>query len=160
MYTIHSILLPTDFSEYSDHALAVAGSLARDHGARLVLLHVVEGEIVAGESGIWLPPAQGTLEEARERLETLPVPDPSLPVEHRVASGFPVDEILRLAEKEPFDLIVMGTHGRTGLSRLLMGSVAEQVLRRAQCPVLTVRGATVEAVATAGRPDVTSWGAE
>ena len=67
------------------------------------------------------------------------VPDSNVPVERRLLAGDPADAIIRLAESEHIDLIVMGTHGRRGLSRLLMGSVAESVVRVAPCPVLTVK---------------------
>jgi nucleotide-binding universal stress UspA family protein len=145
MYAIHTILHPSDFSEYSSHALAVAGSLARDHGARLIVLHVAEPEVVVGESGILVPLPPGCREDTLERLRGLPLPDPNIRVEPLLEEGNPVEEILRTAEQTRCDLIVLGTHGRTGLRRLLVGSVAESVLRRARCPVLTVRGAATGA---------------
>jgi nucleotide-binding universal stress UspA family protein len=72
-------------------------------------------------------------------LRQLQPSDPALHVEYRLEEGFAATEILRLAEEAKADLIVMGTHGRTGLSRLVLGSVAEQVVRKARCPVLTVK---------------------
>jgi nucleotide-binding universal stress UspA family protein len=75
----------------------------------------------------------------REELQQFQVPDPNVPVDYRLEEGEPVSEILAVANQTSADLIVMGTHGRTGLGWLLMGSVAEQVVRQAPCPVLTVR---------------------
>ena len=72
-------------------------------------------------------------------LEAVVPTDPTVPYEHRLITGDPATAIARLAEEEQADLIVMGTHGRTGLTRLLMGSVAEAVVRRAPCPVLTYK---------------------
>jgi nucleotide-binding universal stress UspA family protein len=95
-------------------------------------------------------------------LEQIRPADPRLEVRHRLAEGDPAEEILRAAEEEGADLIVMGTHGRGGLSRLLMGSVAEAVMRKALCPVLTVRGpipaeGAPEAVAAAPTQAAGRW---
>jgi len=140
MLAIRTILHPTDFSEQAEFAFRLAAALARDHGARLILLHVISGSAIVYGEGV-VPPL--SLEDDRERwekeLHQLGVSDPSVPVEHRLKDGDPVTEILAVAEQSSADLIVMGTHGRTGLERLLMGSVAEQVVRKAPCPVLTVR---------------------
>lgn len=77
--------------------------------------------------------------ELREKLRRLNAGEIGVRVRHRLVEGQPVDEILRLAKETGCDLIVMGTHGRTGLGRMLMGSVAEKVVRTASCPVVTVR---------------------
>jgi nucleotide-binding universal stress UspA family protein len=77
--------------------------------------------------------------ELEEKLRRLKPRHFKLPVERRMVQGVPAEQILRLAQETECDLIVMGTHGRTGLGRLLTGSVAEQVLRKALCPVLTVK---------------------
>jgi nucleotide-binding universal stress UspA family protein len=140
MLPIHSILLPTDFSGRSACAFQLACLLARESGAKLVVLHVVEPPpfITHGEMGKALEQAQGYRRELTERLHNLQSDDPNLSIEYCLEDGEPVREILSAAEKHRSDLIVMGTHGRTGFRRLLMGSVAEQVLRRASCPVLTV----------------------
>jgi len=133
------ILHPTDFSENSRTALKVARSLARDLGARLLILHVTPPAIlmdgtVAGEID---PSAyRASLEELRSRLDG---PDLKYPVETRLILGLDREEILRTAQEVGCDLIVMGTHGRTGLGRLLMGSVAEAVMPRASCPVMIVK---------------------
>jgi nucleotide-binding universal stress UspA family protein len=140
MTRIETILHPTDFSKNSEHAFQLACSLARDHGARLILLHVQETLIpVATEAG----PAPLDLAEERkvlqERLNALRPEDARIDVKHCLVAGGSAEEIISLAQDEGCDLIVMGTHGRTGLCRLLMGSVAEEVLRKAPCPVLTVK---------------------
>jgi nucleotide-binding universal stress UspA family protein len=137
MLTIHSILHPTDFSEGSLPAFYLACSLARDYGARLVLLHVIERPLLM--HGDFLPTPDDLRGEMHEQLDRLRVPDPDAQVQRRLEHGDPVTEILRVAGDVHADLIVLGTHGRTGLSRLLMGSVAEQIVRRAACPVVTVK---------------------
>jgi nucleotide-binding universal stress UspA family protein len=137
---IRTILYPTDFSDNSANALEVAGALARDYGARLTVLHVKQPPITP--SGVMTPEPFESPElaaELRKRLDAVRPTTPNVPVEHMMLTGDEATEIVRLATEEGFDLIVMGTHGRTGLGRLLMGSVAEQVLRRAPCPVLTVK---------------------
>jgi nucleotide-binding universal stress UspA family protein len=139
MLAIRTVLHPTDFSERSEFAFRLACSLARDYGGRLIVLHVAEPPMaVAGEGVLMLPPAFD-LEPLRERLQQLRPGDPKVPVEHRLIQGDAATEILRVAEETKCDVIVLGTHGRTGLGRLLLGSVAEQVLRRAPCPVVTVK---------------------
>jgi nucleotide-binding universal stress UspA family protein len=142
MFPIKTILYPTDFSPPSGCALDMAFALARDHGARLVLLHVLP-PFIATET--YLPPSpQECRDEAWTELRQLYESNPKareLRVATQIGEGDPAREILRVAADTDADLIVMGTHGRTGLRRLLMGSVAEQVLRRAPCPVLTVKGA-------------------
>ncbi len=142
MLPIHTILHPTDFSAYSDDALRLSCSLARDYGARLVVLHVLERPVVA-YAGVMTapPPPPPSAEERRslqEQLQRVRPADPAITVEHVLEEGDPAAAVLAVARERACDLIVMGTHGRTGLRRLLMGSVAEQVLRGAPCPVLTV----------------------
>jgi nucleotide-binding universal stress UspA family protein len=139
---LNAILHPTDYSEHSDYAFRLACSLARDHEARLIVLHVVMtlgAEVVpAGEAGAQLQP-EGYQQQLWDALRRIQSPDPAVAVEHRLVEGDPAQEILRTAGQPGCDLIVLGTHGRTGLQRLLMGSVAEQVVRKARCPVLTVK---------------------
>jgi nucleotide-binding universal stress UspA family protein len=147
MAPIHTILLATDFSEPAKHALRLACSLARDYDAHLIVLHVaVPPPMVYGE-GILPPDPEVLAREAREQLDRLQFRDTNLHVERRFEEGDATTEILRVAAETRADLIVMGTHGRTGLSRLLMGSIAEQVVRRAPCSVLTVKAPRPEAVA-------------
>jgi nucleotide-binding universal stress UspA family protein len=133
-----TILHPTDFSERSEFAFRLACALARDHGARLLVLHVVVPAVLYGEGMVVLPP-ESYQRQAEEKLQRLHPYDPKVAVESRVAEGDPTQEILRVAQEANCDLIVMGTHGWTGLGRFLMGSVAEGVVRKAPCPVLTVK---------------------
>jgi nucleotide-binding universal stress UspA family protein/quercetin dioxygenase-like cupin family protein len=149
MSSIQTILHPTDFSENSQYAFRTACSLAKDHQAALVLLHVIPPMVAP----ILPKPAPNPMVSAdsqdclkRWQSDWPEPPDRSLHVEHRVAEGNAPKEILRLAQALKCDLIVMGTHGRTGLDRLLTGSVAEEVLRKAVCPVLVVRMPPAEAV--------------
>jgi len=139
MLALRAVLAATDFSPSSDYALHLAWSLAQDHRARLVVLHVASrsavryGDIVA-------PLAEGGYKDnAWKALRRLQWPDGTVPVDLRVDQGDPAREIIRLARELSCDMIVMGTHGRTGLERLFVGSVAEQVMRKASCPVLTVK---------------------
>jgi nucleotide-binding universal stress UspA family protein len=139
MLPIHTILHPTDFSPQSECAFQVACALARDYGARLVLLHVKPLDIVYGEGYVLPPDPEPVRQELREQLERVRPADPTVSVWRILQEGDPATEILRTAEETRCALLVMGTHGRTGLGRLLMGSVAEVVLRKAPCPVLTVK---------------------
>ena len=138
MLPIHVILHPTDFSLQSEHALKLAAALARDYGARLLVLHVaVPHPLIYSEGSLPLDP-QLFVQEARAQLDRLHLPIDKHRAERRFVEGDAATEIVRLAQEMQADLIVMGTHGRTGLARMLMGSVAEQVVRKAPCPVLTV----------------------
>ena len=139
MFPIHTILFATDFSPSSDYAFNLASALARDYKARLLIAHVHELPTTAfGEFGA-LPPDGEDAEAARERLAALRLPDASLDVKYLLTEGVPATQILKLADEHGCDLIVVGSHGRRGLERLLMGSVAELVVRRAHCPVLVVK---------------------
>jgi len=141
MFPIHTILHPTDFSAHSEAAFGLACSLARDHGARLVILHVLQPPVtlVGGMAALPPMPDEYGREAAWEKLRSLQPGEGVGNFEHVLREGDIVTEILRVAEETSCDLIAMGTHGRTGLSRLLMGSVAESVLRKARCPVLHVK---------------------
>jgi universal stress protein A len=140
------ILLATDFSEYSNAALEVASRLASESHARLYIVHV-DGIVSVGVPAI--PPVEGAYyydapladerHEISERLNKIAPTVPNLAYEHCYLTGLPVDQILKFADREHVDLIVIGSHGRTGLSRLLMGSVAEGVARKANCHVLVVK---------------------
>jgi nucleotide-binding universal stress UspA family protein len=140
MLGIRTILHPTDFSECSAFAFRLACSLARDYGARLIVLHVAEPPITVASEGMVMIPPPLDLEPIREKLRQIRPGDPAVPMEYCLVEGNAAPEILRVAEESHCDVIVLGTHGRTGLARLLMGSVAEQVVRRACCPVLMVKG--------------------
>jgi nucleotide-binding universal stress UspA family protein len=139
MLPIRTILHPTDFSERSRLAFELACSLARDYGARLILAHVVELPMPAVAEGVMMVPITIDPEPLRKRLEKLRPAAQTVITEHKLLEGNPAAEILRLAQETECDLIVLGTHGRTGIGRLLMGSVAEQIVREAPCPVITVK---------------------
>jgi nucleotide-binding universal stress UspA family protein len=127
MLRIHSILFPTDFSSYSNQAYLHAVDLAEAHRAALTIVYVnVPGQ--EADAGYW-----------RELLHQIRPANPNIPVRHVFLDGDPATEIVRYARDAGVDRIVMGTHGRTGTERLLMGSVAEKVLRDAPCSVLVVK---------------------
>jgi universal stress protein A len=142
------ILVPHDFSASANHAAAIARDEAKLHGARLVLLHVIDLGHIAPDSVIVpnatgapinvkdyaVASAEGHLADLAERLRKDGITATSF-----IRVGGPVDEIVRFADDEHADVIVMGTHGRTGLAHLLVGSVAERVVRVSKVPVLTVR---------------------
>jgi nucleotide-binding universal stress UspA family protein len=131
MVTIRTILHPTDFSERSGYAFELACSLARDLGARLIVLHVVHTSLAVEKRSFG--------EDLAEDLNRMKVPNLTPPVERRLKEGDPATEICRVAKETGCEMIAMGTHGRTGIGRLLMGSVVEQVVRKAPCPVLAVK---------------------
>jgi nucleotide-binding universal stress UspA family protein len=147
MIALKNILVATDFGEASDAALVYGRALARTFGARLHVLHVCENIFtrgIGGESYIAvLPDLQKDVEDAaRKQLHELVLDnDPDAPsVKPALAtSNTPAMSIVEYARDEQIDLIVMGTHGRGAVAHLLMGSVAERVVRTAPCPVLTVR---------------------
>jgi nucleotide-binding universal stress UspA family protein len=137
----HKILYPTDFSTLGQAALDMATSLARDRGAKLLIVHVEEPPVAYGGGELYYGIEEPDRKELQRMLsEVVPI-DASVGYEHRLLMGSPASAIVHLAEKEGVDMIVMPTHGRTGLLRLLMGSVAEEVVRKAKCPVLTVKAA-------------------
>lgn len=146
MIDLRRILLPTDFSKHSANALRYAAALAEKFRAELHLLHVVQ------DLAVFLPetfnataPAVPTVEQltaaVREALDRV-VRENGLEgftICREVREGAPFQEILRVAREKEIDLIIMGTHGRSGLAHVLLGSVAERVVRKSPCPVLTVR---------------------
>lgn len=136
-----SVLCPVDFSNSSDAALQYASIFAREANALLTLVHVEETlpEYPADIAGYGMGVVAIERNRSANLLANASPAIEGVHFERRVLKGDPAHEILRFAEQENVDLIVMGTHGRRGLSRLVMGSVAESVLRRAKCPVLTVR---------------------
>jgi nucleotide-binding universal stress UspA family protein len=136
---VRKILFPTDYSTCGDEALEMAASLARDTGATLLVVHVEEPPLAYGGGEMYYGEPEPDNEELMRMLKEVVPHDTQVPCEHRLVTGEPAQAIVDLAEREGVDMIVMGTHGRTGLSRLLMGSVAEAVVRRAACPVLTVK---------------------
>lgn len=140
-----NILVPTDFSDCADQAVEAATELAVKFGGKVSLLHVLQ-DIVASfpEPGVAYPIPGNYLQElqagAEQSLKTRmsQIPD-SAAGEIEIRHGSPFVEIVRFAKERQFDLIVLGTHGRSGLAHVLMGSVSEKVVRKAPCPVLTVR---------------------
>ena len=146
---IEHILVPIDFSPSSDAAVDYAATLARSLGASIHLLHVREDSF-AGPAPYELHPPGGrdrrerSYQLARARLSGIAaqVEDAAARVTVEVRSGTPTDAIVQAAVDYGADLVVMGTHGRSGLQHLLLGSVAEQVIRSARCPVLAVRETT------------------
>jgi nucleotide-binding universal stress UspA family protein len=138
---IKKILVPTDFSAPSRRAMDYAAVLAKDSGAEILLLHVIESLPYSVTDTLHVIDHRRALEKtAGALLENLrdELGEKELAVNTRLASGTAYDEVLKVARREKADLIVMGTHGRTGMSHLFLGSVAEKVVRLAACPVLTV----------------------
>jgi nucleotide-binding universal stress UspA family protein len=147
MISLHRILMATDFSDYSKEALAYAVYMARGFGADLYLLHVFEPPFFShtGVSPGIRPEVHEWIKEVKEQ-ETRRLDVWVDEIRHQIAKahpilkeGVPYLEILKTAGEIPADLIVLGTHGRTGLAHALMGSVAERVVRKSACPVFTVR---------------------
>jgi nucleotide-binding universal stress UspA family protein len=141
MAEIRRIVCPVDFSEPSEHALAWAADLARDFGAELHLLHVYQLPIYALPDGALMAGPEfttrvtGELQKAMaERVVRYGLPEDRT----HLVEGVPWREIARMADELGASMIVMGTHGRTGLKHLLMGSVAERVVRTSNVPVVTV----------------------
>jgi nucleotide-binding universal stress UspA family protein len=142
MIKLECILVPTDFSDYSQQAIVYACELAKRFGAKLQLLHVVPPPALPMPYVAPVSEEMLHLDEAAEReLDAWKVPalEQMAQVERVVRTGVPFVEIVRHAKDNDVDLIVIGTHGRTGLAHALLGSVAEKVVRKATCPVLTVR---------------------
>lgn len=149
METTRRILVPVDFSEPSRVALEQACRMAAElPGSVIELLHVVEPPVslpgggLAASGGLYYMTGQRAFRDAQKQIDQVLASVAGrdrFDVHARVEPGYPTETILRVAEQSAFDLIVMGTHGRTGLRHLVMGSVAETVVRRAPCPVLTVR---------------------
>jgi nucleotide-binding universal stress UspA family protein len=135
------ILVPTDFSHLSDQAVGIAAALAREASGTVILLHVEEAPVAYGAGEMYYGIAEPDTEALRRMLQDIRVPE-HVTVERHLAAGEPAGSIVRFAEENGVDLIVMSTHGRTGLVRLLMGSVAEEVVRRAKCLVLTLKPKT------------------
>lgn len=144
---IRSILLPTDFSECANYALSYAASLARQAGAKIICVNVVEPVMpTVGYTGMAEPlplaDISGQLEDSAEReLPKIAACEEcdGLEVEDVIAHGDAASEIVRVAKERGVDLIVISSHGRTGLGRILFGSTAEAVVRHAPCPVLVVK---------------------
>ncbi len=145
---VKTILVPCDFSEYSEHAFAWALGLAEGWGAKIVLLHVIpsfpSSRVFSSDGKFMSDFSRMEVElvaDAEKRLDDLVAKKETtlVTIETRVIMGDPFWQICQNAECEPADLIVMGSHGRTGLLHVFLGSVAERVVRHAACPVLVAR---------------------
>jgi nucleotide-binding universal stress UspA family protein len=142
---VQRILVPTDFTVSAESALTYGKEFARAFGASLHVLHIVEDPFLYHPSSeISVPPLDYRRQmekEAREQLEKrlTAAERAELHAELVVGVGYPFLEIIRYAKSQSMDLIIMGTHGRGPVAHMLMGSVAERVVRKAPCPVLTVR---------------------
>jgi nucleotide-binding universal stress UspA family protein len=143
---IKRILIAYDFSEYSSAALDYAAHLASEWAAKLYIVHVdelLDARISAfppvNGPGVYESSWDKRRRHVKSQLARVLPHEASVTYEHHCFVGAPADEILAFAERARIDLIVIGSHGRTGLSRLLMGSVAEQVMRGSKCPVLIIK---------------------
>jgi universal stress protein A len=148
------ICCPVDFSEASRLAMREAADLARDLGAELALVHVVPPVAAPLVEPVLAPPSRHGVEEAdAPQLLASWAREAGIlsgrPVETRLASGRTVPEVLRFAREGGFDLLVAGSHGRSGVRHLLLGSVAEELVRTAPVPVLFVRRSAAHPGATA-----------
>lgn len=144
---IRTILLPTDFSECANYALSYAASLARQFSASIICVHVIEPVMPAvGYTGLTEPLPISDLSEQLEESAERELPKigecedcTGLEIEELIVHGDASSEIVRVASERKVDLIVIASHGRTGLGRILFGSTAESVVRHAPCPVLVVK---------------------
>jgi nucleotide-binding universal stress UspA family protein len=144
-----TILVPHDFSSSANHAVAIARDEAKAHGAKVMLLHVIEMPstlkpdtvIVPDETGAPINIKDYAIGQAEEHLADLAsrIAKDGVTTTTFIRLGKPEDEIVKFANENSVDLIAMGTHGRTGLAHMLVGSVAERVVRTSKCPVLTIR---------------------
>lgn len=148
MLSLKKILVPTDFSACAADALRLAQEIAQKFEGTITLLHVYQIPAYPLAEGTYVGGPQVTAEIVKDILAALErakdEAGASVPISTQIAEGVPYLEVARVAREGHFDLIVIGTHGRTGLRHLLLGSVAERVVRTASCPVLTVRGDGVE----------------
>lgn len=142
---IKKVLFATDFSEGSSVALPYAVDIAKQYGAKLYFVHVVYD--ITKATGWYVPHvAVGEIYDEIEKSARAEIKKISIDetkgvedIEHVILKGTPYEEIIRFAEDKEVDMIVLGTHGRKGIDRVLFGSTAEQILRNAPCPVLSVR---------------------
>ncbi|OOP57497.1 MAG: hypothetical protein AYP45_02845 [Candidatus Brocadia carolinensis] len=144
MISIKNILCPVDYSVYSEMALKYAIEFAEKYRAKLYLMHVLDIRVYdINEPELYNVNIvdEETIAKLRERLLRCVTEDTrgKIPVEAIILQGVPFSEIIRASKEHKIDLIVIGTHGRTGISHAIMGSVAEKVVRKAPCPVLTIR---------------------
>jgi nucleotide-binding universal stress UspA family protein len=143
---IKTILVPTDFSDYAEYAYKWALGLAADCKAKVILFHATPAmSHLAFPESVYYPDLarleRELIADAEKQVAGFAAKKgtSTVPVETRVSLGEAVWEICRAAEREHADMIIMGSHGRTGLSHVVLGSVAERVVRHASCPVLVAR---------------------
>jgi nucleotide-binding universal stress UspA family protein len=150
MKSITTILHPTDFSDPAQGSFQLACALASDMKARLIAFHVVPPIAAYMDDLIDYTSPDHELKtwEKLRRLQQTAEEGYGLDIDIDLSEGEPATEILKVARDRHCDLIVMGTHGRTGLRHLLMGSIAEKVVRKADCPVLTARAPLVPETAS------------
>jgi nucleotide-binding universal stress UspA family protein len=146
MIDLRRILVPTDFSKSSRNALVYAVAFAEKFNATIHLLHVVQDlALFIPEAVLPAPPLAPPVEQfaaaAREALHRAihDLEKPGISIYAEISQGVTAEEIIAFAREHDIDLIVMGTHGHTGLAHVFLGSIAEKVVRRGPCPVLTVR---------------------
>lgn len=148
MFAPKRILVPTDFSDYSDKALLQAVDVAKKFNARIDLLHVIDEGLQQCAADYCLSPdvmkqidkeSRKTSEEKLNEASTRISASPEIELEKAVRKGNPADEILKEQKEKKIDLIVMASHGRSGIMKYLIGSVADKVMRSAGCAVLLVR---------------------
>ncbi|GAB61930.1 MAG: universal stress protein [Candidatus Jettenia sp.] len=144
MIQIKNILCPIDYSIYSEKALSYAIEFAEKYGAKLYLIHVFDIRVYdMNEPELYSVDVfdKATFDKLKEQLLKCVKEDTKgkIAIEAIVVQGVPFMEIIKASREYMIDLIVLGTHGRTGLSHAIMGSVAEKVVRKAPCPVLTIR---------------------
>lgn len=152
---MEKIVVATDFSDASRAALELGCKLSAETGARLLIVHVESPEVIYGAEELDALPHPVENAIARQLLDQVAPTESQVPFERHLLTGSPADEIVRFAEQASADLIVVGTHGRSGAIRLLLGSVAESVVRHASCPVLTVKGLPPQATNEAEPPTET-----
>lgn len=136
------ILFPTDFSESAENASRYAMSLAKKYGSKVYVIHVIEPFTYTTEFGIDFSAQLKEMEASARRLLddiVASIKRNNLDVESVLITGEPFVEIIKYARKEQVDLIVMATHGRSGIEHMLLGSVAEKVVRKSPCPVMTIK---------------------
>ena len=149
MFAPKRILVPTDFSNFADNALRQAVDIAKQYHAKIFLLHVIGDHIRQCIEDYCLSDAvvkeieqdsmMASLDNLKKEINRLSDDSSDVEIFSYVKRGVPSEEILREQEEKDIDLIVMASHGRTGISRILIGSVAEKVMRGAKCPVMLVR---------------------
>ncbi|MCK9276109.1 MAG: universal stress protein [Syntrophales bacterium] len=148
MYKPKKILVPSDFSEFSNNAIQKAADIAEEYGAQIILLHVISSDIQQCADQYCLSAdlmrqfEEESIRVSKENMEKAAgsiTSSRGIDVVFDIKKGIPSDVILAEQKKNDVDLIVIASHGRTGVEKLLMGSVAEKVVRGADCPVMVIK---------------------